>query len=64
MAHEGDKHLAPAKIGERVNPDRQYMYAREDEREQGDKVMQFAIDDARPVGRLQAECESQSYCHR
>ena len=61
MAHKRQKDLCPAEARERVNPDRQYMYAREDEREQGDKVMQFAIDDARPIGRLQAECESQPY---
>lgn len=54
-ADERDEDLAPAKMGERINPDSQDMHDEKDHAEQRQKVMQFAIEQAGPAaGRFVA----------
>src|SRR5579875_626783 len=48
-AQERDEDFLPAETGERVNPDGQDMHDNEDGAEQGQEVMQFAIEQTRPA---------------
>ena len=53
MACKGNEYLVPTETSEWVYPHRQHMHNHEDRAEQRQKVMQFAIDQARPAaGRL------------
>ena len=49
MAHKRKEYLAPSKVGERIQPYCQHMHDRKDRAEQRQKVMQFAIEQARPA---------------
>src|SRR5579884_122706 len=51
MTDERDKDFVPAKAGKGVNPDRQRVDAGEDQRQQGSKIVQFAVEQARPPAR-------------
>src|SRR2546425_8684280 len=62
---ERDEDFAPSKVGEGIYPDRQDMHNDKDRAEQRQKVMQFAVEQARPaVGRLELCRKRQSHCNR
>src|SRR5579885_1337208 len=65
MTDEGDKDFVPAKAGKGVNPDCQHVDAGEDQRQQSSKIVQFAVEQARPPARrLPLQGQRQPYRDR